>query len=303
MRIEHCMLCPRLCGARREETSGSGFCGMGVNPVVARAALHFWEEPCISGKRGSGTVFFTGCSMKCVFCQNYQISTKMEVGKSVSVQELSNIFVRLEAQGAHNINLVNPTHFALPIAQALRLQKLSIPVVYNSGGYENIDTLRMLDGLIDIYLPDMKYADNVLAQTYSGAPNYVETAKFAILEMVRQTGEAKFDADAMMTCGTIVRHLILPGNTRNSLAVIDWLRETLPKGVLVSLMAQYIPCGKAENFPEIDRRITKREYQKVQNYLFDSHLDGFVQEMKSASQSFIPAFDLEGVPNGFSLDK
>lgn len=303
MRIEHCTLCPRRCGAKREETSGSGFCGMGANPVVARAALHFWEEPCISGTRGSGTVFFTGCSLKCVFCQNYQISTKKEVGKSVSVEELADIFERLIAQGAHNINLVNPTHFALPIAQALRLRKLPVPVVYNSGGYENVETLEILDGLIDIYLPDFKYADNAPAYQYSGAPDYVENAKAAILEMTRQTGKAQFDVDGMMTRGTIVRHLILPGNTRNSIAVLDWLSKNLSDSVLVSLMAQYIPCGRAADFPEINRRITKREYQKVQNYLFGSGLDGFVQEMKSASQSFIPPFNLEGVSDKNQLDK
>jgi putative pyruvate formate lyase activating enzyme len=303
MRIEHCTLCPRRCGARREEASGSGFCGMGANPVIARAAFHFWEEPCISGTRGSGTVFFTGCSMKCIFCQNYQISTKKEIGRSVSVEELADIFERLVAQGAHNINLVNPTHFALPIAQALRLKKLSVPVVYNSGGYENVETLEMLDGLIDVYLPDFKYADNAPAQKYSDAPNYVENAKAAILEMVRQTGKAQFNADGLMTRGTIVRHLILPGNTRNSIAALDWLSKNLPEGVLVSLMAQYIPCGRAVDFPEINRRISKREYQKVQNYLFECGLDGFVQEMKSASQSFIPPFNLEGVSAEFSIDK
>ncbi len=295
MRIEHCTLCPRRCGALREETTGHGFCGMGADPVVARAALHFWEEPCISGTRGSGTVFFTGCSLKCVFCQNYQISTKREVGKSVSVEELSDIFQRLVKQGAHNINLVNPTHFALPIAQALERRKLPVPVVYNSGGYETVETLKMLEGLVDIYLPDFKYADNVLAKKYSGAADYTEAAKAAISEMARQTGGAQFDADGIMTRGTIVRHLILPGNTRNSMAVIDWLSENLPEGVLVSLMAQYVPCGRAAEYPEINRKITKREFLKVQDSLFRSGLDGFVQEMKSASQSFIPPFDLEGV--------
>lgn len=295
MRIEHCTLCPRRCGALREEKSGRGFCGMGADPVVARAALHFWEEPCISGTRGSGTVFFTGCSLKCVFCQNYQISTKKEVGKSVSVEGLSDIFQRLVEQGAHNINLVNPTHFALPIAQALKRRRLPVPVVYNSGGYETVETLKMLDGLVDIYLPDFKYADDALSMKYSGAADYVETAKAAVAEMVRQTGSAQFDADGIMTRGTIVRHLILPGNTRNSMAVIDWLADNLPEGVLVSLMAQYIPCGRAEEYPEINRKITKREFVKVQDYLFQSGLDGFVQEMKSASQSFIPPFNLEGV--------
>ncbi len=303
MRIAHCTLCPRSCGAAREEASGSGFCGMGADPVVARAALHFWEEPCISGKRGSGTVFFTGCSLKCVFCQNYQISTKREVGKSVSVQELSDIFDRLAAQGAHNINLVNPTHFALPIAEALHLCKPQVPVVYNSGGYESLKTLQMLDGLVDIYLPDLKYMDDALAAKYSGAPDYVESATAAILEMVRQTGPARFDADGMMTRGTIVRHLILPGNTRNSIAALDWLAANLPEGVMVSLMAQYTPCGRAPEFPEINRRVTKREYEKVQEHLFALNLDGFVQERNSASQSFIPPFNLEGVSGNSFLDK
>ncbi len=303
MRIDNCTLCPRNCGVTREETYGSGFCGMGANPVVARAALHFWEEPCISGKRGSGTVFFTGCSLKCVFCQNYQISTKREVGKSVSVDELAELFDRLISQGAHNINLVSPTHFASAIAAALKLKKLPVPVIYNSGGYENAETLKMLDGLIDIYLPDFKYSDNALAQKYSGAPEYVESAKASILEMARQTGPAQFDADGMLMRGTIVRHLILPGNTRNSIAVLDWLGENLPEGVLVSLMAQYVPCGRAWDFPEINRRITKREYEKVQEYLFELNIDGFVQDRKSASQSFIPSFNLEGVLSENSLDK
>lgn len=303
MQIEHCTLCPRNCGVTREEETGYGFCGMGANPVVARAALHFWEEPCISGTRGSGTVFFTGCSLKCVFCQNYEISTEKSVGKSVSVEELADIFDRLAAQGAHNINLVNPTHFALPIAQALRLRKPPVPVVYNSGGYESLETLHMLDGLIDIYLPDFKYMDNALAKKYSGAANYVEHAKAVVLEMARQTGPAQFDGDGIMTRGTIVRHLILPGNTRNSIAVLDWLNGNLPEGVMVSLMAQYVPCGRADELPEINRRITKREYEKVQEHLFGLNLDGFVQERKSASQSFIPPFNLEGVLPDPTLDK
>lgn len=295
MIIEQCMLCPRACGAKRTETEGFGFCGLGTNPVVARAALHFWEEPCISGKSGSGTVFFTGCCLKCVFCQNYQISTKKEVGKIVSVQQLAEIFDRLAAQGAHNINLVSPTHFVPAIVQALKLRKTQIPVVYNSGGYESLQTLKMLDGLIDIYLPDFKYADNPLALKYSGAPNYAENAKACVLEMARQTGPAQFDAEGMMTRGTIVRHLILPGNTRNSISAFDWLHENLPGGILVSLMSQYVPCGRAADYPEINRRITKREYEKVQEHLFALDLDGFVQELESASQSFIPRFNLEGV--------
>lgn len=293
--IQSCHLCPRNCGVKREETFGNGFCGMGANPVVARAALHFWEEPCISGKRGSGTLFFTGCSLKCVFCQNYLISTQKSVGKPISVTELADIFQRLIERGAHNINLVNPTHFASVIAEALKLRPLSVPVVYNSGGYESLETLKMLDGLVDVYLPDLKYANNDLGKKYSGAADYFAAASAAVLEMARQTGPVQFDDDGMLIRGTIVRHLILPGNTRNSISVLDWLKNNLPKGVLVSLMAQYIPCGRVEDYPEINRCITRREYEKVQSYLFDIGLDGFVQELSSAKQSFIPSFDLEGV--------
>lgn len=294
MRIEHCMQCPRECGALREAEYGNGFCKMGADPVVARAALHFWEEPCISGKNGSGAVFFTGCPLQCVFCQNYEISTERAVGKCLSPKELSDVFKKLEAQGAHNINLVNPTHFALPILKALEMAKLSIPVVYNCGGYESLETLRLLDGAIDIYLPDMKYADNATAARYSGAENYVETAQAAILEMARQTGPVQMQ-EGILQRGTIVRHLILPGNTRNSIAVLDWLKQNLPQGVLVSLMAQYIPCGRSSDFPEINRKITKREYEKVEAYLFTLDLDGFVQERSSAKSNYVPSFRLEGL--------
>ena len=302
MIIENCNLCPRNCSAVRSENEGNGFCKMGANPVVARAALHFWEEPCISGKNGSGTVFFTGCNLKCVFCQNYKISTEREVGKPVSVQELADIFDRLAAQGANNINLVSPTHFVPAIIKALKLRDSKIPVVYNTGGYEKAETIKMLDGLIDIYLPDFKYADNKTAEKYSNAPHYFEYAKEALTEMIRQTGPAQFNENGIMTRGTIVRHLILPSKTKNSKAVLDWLGKNLPEGVLLSLMAQYVPCGRASEFPEINRRITKREYEKVQDVLFKYDLDGFVQERESASQSYIPPFNLEGVSVN-SLDK
>lgn len=295
--IESCNLCPRMCGARRDAKRGNGYCRMGAMPVVARAALHFWEEPCISGTKGSGTVFFTGCSLQCVFCQNEQISVRREVGRALTARELSDVFFRLIEQGAHNINLVNPTHFASGIAEALRFRPLPVPVVYNSGGYERAETLRMLEGLISIYLPDYKYRDSALSQRLSGAADYPEHAAEAILEMVRQTGPASFDGDGMLQRGTIVRHLILPGHTRNSIEVLDWLKENLPEGTLVSLMAQYVPCGRAADYPEIDRRITKREYEKVQQHLFALGLDGYVQERKSAKKDFIPPFDLEGLPS------
>ena len=295
--IESCNLCPRMCGARRDAKRGNGYCRMGAMPVVARAALHFWEEPCISGTKGSGTVFFTGCSLQCVFCQNEQISVRREVGRALTARELSDVFFRLVEQGAHNINLVNPTHFASGIAEALRFRPLPVPVVYNSGGYERVETLRMLEGLISIYLPDYKYRDSALSQRLSGAADYPEHAAEAILEMVRQTGPASFDGDGMLQRGTIVLHLILPGHTRNSIEVLDWLKENLPEGTLVSLMAQYVPCGRAADYPEVDRRITKREYEKVQQHLFALGLDGYVQERKSAKKDFIPPFDLEGLPS------
>lgn len=295
MIIEKCMLCPRKCAVRREATRGDGRCGMGADAVVARAALHFWEEPCISGTKGSGAVFFTGCPLGCIFCQNYTISKEKQVGKTLTSVELAAIFQNLAEQGAHNINLVTPTHFVPAILEALKLWKPTIPVVYNCGGYESLETLKMLDGHIDIYLPDFKYADSTLAATLSGAPDYVETTKAAILEMVRQTGPAVYDSNGILQKGTIVRHLILPGHTRNSIAVLDWIAENLPQGVPVSLMAQYVPCGKASEYSQLNRRITKREYKKVQDYLFNLNLDGYVQEMESASKGYIPPFDLEGV--------
>lgn len=296
MVIESCTQCPRNCGARRDETQGTGFCRMGALPVVARAALHQWEEPAISGTKGSGTVFFTGCSLQCVFCQNYSISTQREVGKVVTPRELHEIFLRLVDQGAHNINLVNPTHFALPIIEALSMEKLPVPVVYNCGGYESLETLRLLEGLVDIYLPDLKYASDELGQKYSGAPDYFSRASMAILEMVRQTGPARYTDDGMMKSGTLVRHLILPGNTRNSIAVLQWLHEHLPENP-VSLMSQYVPCGRAEEFPEINRTITKREYEKVRDALFALDLDGYMQGRSAAKKDFIPPFSLEGLDN------
>ena len=297
MEIKACRLCPRLCGAPRTAQEGEGFCKMGADAVVARAALHFWEEPCLSRTRGSGAVFFTGCSLGCVFCQNEQISTRREVGKRLDPEELSEVFLRLEEQGAHNINLVNPTHFAPAIAQALRLRRPSVPVVYNSGGYDRVETLRSLEGLIDIYLPDLKYVSPTLSLRYSGAENYPEAAKAAILEMLRQTGPPVLDEAGMMQKGTIVRHLVLPSNTRSTSEVLSWLSQLPAGSVLVSLMAQYVPCGRASLFPEINRRITRREYEKVQNLLFSLNLDGFVQERSSAVKDFIPPFNLEGLPS------
>lgn len=295
MMMDSCSLCPRMCHAQRTENSGSGFCKMGTLPVVARAALHYWEEPCISGKKGSGAVFFTGCTLQCIFCQNYQISTKREVGKSVTPPQLSDIFFRLIEQGANNINLVSGSQFVPAIAEALSIRPLPVPVVYNSGGYESLEALHMLDGLVQIYLPDYKYDDDSLAKQFSGAPDYTEHARAAVLEMVRQTGPAQMDKNGILQRGTIVRHLLLPGHTKNSIAALDWLAENLPKGTLVSLMGQYTPCGRVEEHPELQRKVTAREYRKVQQHLFDLGLNGFVQELSSAKKDYIPSFDLTGV--------
>lgn len=288
-----CNVCPRKCGVVRN----SGFCGMGAAPVVARAALHHWEEPCISGDNGSGTVFFSGCSLKCVYCQNYKISHD-DFGEEITILQLRDIFENLIAQGAHNINLVNPTHFTESIIMALTTgERLKVPVIYNSSGYDRVESLRKLDGLVDVYLPDLKYVDSRISDKYSSASNYFEAASAAILEMYRQTGLPDFDDKGIIKRGLIIRHLIIPGQTEQSKKVLDWIKENLPEGVMVSLMCQYIPCGEAEKFPEINRRITEEEYQSVMDYLFKLDLlDGYIQELESADEEYIPDFDLQGIP-------
>ena len=284
-----CSICPRHCNVDR--SVNLGFCQSPDNFRVARAALHFWEEPCISGKEGSGTVFFSGCNLKCVFCQNNEISAENK-GVEISDDKLISIFENLISQGANNINLVNPTHYAKRLAKVLRW-KSPVPIVYNSSGYEEVETLKALDGLIDIYLPDLKYIRAEKAMRYSKAADYFEKASVALLEMRRQV-EDKFDGDIMKS-GMIIRHLILPQNTNSSIAVLDFIKSSFPD-TFVSLMAQYTPCGDLSEFPEINRKITKREYEKVVNYAFDNSFDKlFIQELSSADKSFIPKFDFTGV--------
>ena len=291
----YCTLCPRNCNAKREKESGDGFCRMGTLPKVARAALHFWEEPCISGTKGSGAIFFSGCTLACVFCQNYEISQK-DFGKVLSAQSLATLYQRLEQKGAHNINLVNPTHFVPAILESFSLYRPQIPVVYNTGGYDKLETLRRLEGYVDIYLPDFKYIDGQLAARFSGAKNYVETVTVALQEMVRQTGCPQFDDDGILQSGTVIRHLLLPGHTKDAMAIIDWVQSAIgEKRALFSLMGQYLPCGKADKVPELCRCVTKREYEKVERYLMDSGLEGFVQELDSAQKQYIPSFQLEGL--------
>lgn len=285
-----CNLCPRKCNACRTEHQGNGFCGAGTLPVVARVAPHFGEEPCISGTKGSGTVFFSGCTLKCVYCQNYEISDGHK-GRAVTPKELADCYKRLEEQGVHNINLVTADHYVNAVAESLDIYKPSVPVVYNCSGYTSPKTLSILDGLVDIYLPDFKYSDDALAIKYSSAPNYVNTATAAIKEMIFQVGTPVIDEDGMMKKGVIVRHLILPSHTKNSLGVLDIIKRSYDKQVLVSLMCQYVPVNKAHDFPKINRTITRREYEKVKSELYALGLDGFTQDLTSASTDFIPDWD------------
>ncbi|MDD6488217.1 MAG: radical SAM protein [Clostridia bacterium] len=287
-----CKLCPRNCNAVRNENSGNGYCKMGTLPRIARVAPHIWEEPCISGTKGSGTIFFSGCVLSCVFCQNSKISSG-GYGKSVTTEQLVDYIKKLESMGVHNINLVSPTPYIESIIECFERYKPSIPVVYNTGGYEKAETIKRLDGIVDIYLPDMKYINSDISLKYSKAADYFEYASEALKEMVRQTGKPQFDSDGIMTKGTIVRHLILPQNTHNSIEVLEWLDKTFGSDILISLMGQYIPLGNAGKYPEINRRITTREYNKVLDYLETTGLDGFVQELSSAKKSYIPDFDIE----------
>ena len=288
-----CNLCPRRCGAVRTEESGGGRCGMPSLPVVARAALHHWEEPCISGVRGSGAVFFSGCPLGCVFCQNRRISRE-GFGRAVSAARLGEIFRELAAQGAHNINLVSPTHFAHAIREALA-EPPGVPVVWNTGGYERVETLRSMEGRVQVYLPDLKYADSGLARRYSGAPDYFETAAAAIREMVRQTGPVQLGEDGLLRRGVLIRHLLLPGALENTKAVLDFVARTFPPGtVLFSLMAQYTPQPGAEGL--LRRRITGAELRAAQAYMENVGVAaGYTQGLEAARREYTPDFDLTGV--------
>ncbi len=286
-----CSICPRRCGALRTEHHGEGFCGMGTLPVAARIAPHFGEEPCISGTRGSGTVFFSGCTMRCVFCQNHAISLGGK-GVTLTPRQLADGYKMLEESGVHNINLVTADHFVPAVVQSLEIYRPNLPVVYNCSGYQSPQTLKMLDGLVDVYLPDFKYADSALAEKLSQAPDYPDTALTAVKEMLFQVGEPRYDSEGMLQKGVIVRHLILPAHTRNSIDVLHLLKRHFGSRVLVSLMCQYVPCGEAKQDAKLGRTITRREYDKVKRVLFDLELDGFTQDLSSATADFIPDWDL-----------
>ncbi len=301
MTEKSCTLCPRQC--RAERIGGQrGFCGADGTLRIARAALHHWEEPCISGDpedvRGSGTIFFTGCPLGCCFCQNYRISHEA-FGAPISEERLEEICLRLQAEGAYNINFVTGTPYTdaiLRVLDRIRGTALTIPIVWNSGGYERIETLRRLEGYVDIYLPDLKYADPGRAKRYSDAADYPDTAMAAIIEMQRQTGGPVFDADGMLQKGTVVRHLVMPGGRHDSFAVVDRLRaQFAPDDILVSLMAQYTPFYKSKEHPELNRRITTFEYRSVCDRVMEAGFGGYFQEKSAAREEYTPPFDFEGV--------
>lgn len=295
--LDDCTLCPRNCHVNRNEGK-VGYCRMTSELVVARAALHMWEEPCISGEKGSGTVFFSGCAMGCVFCQNHEIAKGLR-GKAISVERLSEIFLELQEKGANNINLVTPSHYVPQIIEALDLARargLVLPIVYNSSGYEKKETIKGLEGYVDIYLPDFKYMNDDIAERYSHCPDYSTYAKESIEEMVRQTGKPEFFPDGIMKKGTIVRHLSLPGYLEDSKDILDYLHANFKNDLYISIMNQYTPMVMVEKYPEINRKVTKKEYDELISYaLMLGIKNAYTQEDETQDESFIPDFDGEGV--------
>jgi len=291
--LSKCKLCPRKCAVNRQKDE-TGFCGAGKNIKIARAALHNWEEPCISGTNGSGTVFFSSCNMKCIYCQNYEISSK-NCGREVSEEELAQIFLSLQSQGAHNINLVTPTHYVPMVINALDEAKsggLTIPIVYNCGGYESEETISLLDGYVDIFIPDIKYFSDKYAIEYSNAPQYFETAVTAVKKMLSQVGEPLFDNNGIMKKGIIIRHLMLPGLLFDTKKVVDVIADTFGNRVFFSLMSQYTPVSNVINHPTLSKKINPKHYETMVDYIMCKGLDNiFVQDISSASEDYIPEFD------------
>lgn len=284
----NCNQCPRKCNTERTEDH-FGFCGVGKLPKIARAALHFDEEPPISGTRGAGTIFFSGCNLKCVFCQNYEISETRQ-GVVITPYQLSEEYRKLEASGAQNIEFVTPSHYTDAILESLTYYQPRLPLIWNSSGYDSIETLKRLEGVIDIYLPDFKYSDNALAKRLSHCGDYVETAAAAIDEMLRQQPRIIIE-NGVMQRGVIIRHLVLPSHTKNSIGVLELIKERYDTRALVSLMAQYMPAGKAADYPDINRKLTKREYHKVLDKYMELDLDGFAQELDSSDKKYVPEWN------------
>ena len=287
-----CNLCPRMCNVNRH--TGTGYCLMTDRLKVARAALHMWEEPCISGERGSGAVFFSGCTLRCVFCQNYKIS-QQGLGREISIEELADIFIEQQNKKVENINLVTPTMYIYHIIEAIKIARkkgFNIPIIYNSNGYENVETIKKLNGYIDIYLPDLKYYSNELSKKYSKVDNYFDIATEAIKEMYRQVGKPKFNKDGIIQKGVIIRHLVLPNHIQNSKNILKWIKQNMPKDIYVSVMAQYFPTYKAKEDNYINRKLTKNEYKEIENYLYTLELqNGYIQELGEHEEEYVPKFD------------
>ena len=290
--LEKCVLCPHECKVNRNEGK-LGRCKAGKNIKIALANLHYFEEPCISGENGSGTVFFSGCNLNCKYCQNYKISQEL-LGKEISIEELAEEFLKLQNMKANNINLVTGVMYVPKIIDAIKIAKekgLNIPIVYNSSGYESVETIKLLDGYIDVYLPDLKYYDSDLGIKYSGIKNYFENATNAIKEMYKQVGEADFDENGVIKKGIIIRHLVLPNNIENSKNALKWIKETFGNKILVSIMAQYFPTNKAKDITELNRKLTQEEYDEIEQFVFDLELDGYMQDLEENEEQYVPDFE------------
>ena len=292
--LDNCTLCPHNCKVNRLEGK-KGRCKCDNTLKIALASLHMFEEPCISGTNGSGTVFFTNCNLNCIYCQNYEIS-QVGKGKEITIQTLADIFIKQQEKGAHNINLVTPTMYVYQIIEAIKIARkngLKIPIIYNSNGYENVETIKMLNGYIDVYLPDLKYYTNELSKKYSNVDNYFEVATNAIKEMYSQVGNAIFDDNGIIQKGVIIRHLVLPNHIQNTKNILKWINENMPKNIYVSIMAQYFPTYKAKNDSLINRKLNKKEYKEVFNYLYSLDLqNGYIQELGSHEEEYVPDFNL-----------
>lgn len=292
--LDKCCACPRKCRVNRNKGE-LGYCKSGSSVKIALSSLHYFEEPCISGKNGSGTVFFSNCNLNCVYCQNYKIS-HCGVGKNITINRLADIFISLQSRGANNINLVTPTIYVYQIIEAVKIAKksgLKIPIVYNTNGYENVDTLKLLDGVVDIYLPDFKYYYDELAIKYSGAKNYFKVVTDAIFEMYRQVGKIILDESGLMKKGLMIRHLILPGHIENTKKVLLWIKNNFNDDIYISVMAQYFPTYKACNIEKINRKINKEEYNQIEQYLFNIGLEnGYIQDLGEHEEEYVPNFDM-----------
>jgi len=292
--LEKCNICPHECNCNRYEGK-IGRCKATDKIRIALYSIHDFEEPCISGKKGSGTIFFSNCNLNCVYCQNYEIS-QLGKGKDITIEELSDIFLYQQEKGVENVNLVTPTSYTIQIIEAIKIARrkgFKLPIIYNTNGYEKVETLKLLEGYIDVYLPDLKYAENELAFKYSKIDNYFEIATKAILEMIRQVGVPKFNTNGIIEKGVIVRHLVLPNNIENSKKVLKWIKENLPKEVYISIMAQYFPTYKAKEIDDLNRKLTKEEWEEIQDYINELEFEnGYVQELGEHEEEYVPKWEL-----------